>query len=116
MSDAGTQLVSPGALCSAGGSLEAVASSLSEVTGVVASLDAAAAAIKDPHAAGCYERMQRVWRAQLAALAEQTGGLGGDLQSGAGCYVGTDEGVMQGGGGPQRLLLGPLLGPPAGGG
>jgi hypothetical protein len=116
VSDSVTQLVAPGALCSAGGSLEGVASSLSEVTGVVASLDAAAAAIRDAHAAGCYERMQQVWKAQLSALAEQTGGLGGDLQSGAGCYEGTDQGVMQGGGGLQQLLLGPLLGPPAGGG
>lgn len=105
-----SQLVQPGALCSAGSSLQGVAGSLDEVTGMLTSLDAAGAGITDPHAAAAYGQMHQIWRSQLAALVEQTRSLGGALQGGSGCYVGTDEGVM-GGGGLQQLF-GPLVGPP----
>jgi hypothetical protein len=105
-----SQLVQPGALCSAGSTLQGTASSLDEVTAVIASLEAGAAGIRDPQAAAAYEGMRRIWRSQLAALSEQTAGLGGALQGGSGCYVSTDEGVM-GGGGLQQLF-GPLIGPP----
>lgn len=109
-----SQLVQPGALCSAGSSLQGVAGSLDEVTAVLASLDAATAGITYASAASAYGQMHQIWRSQLAALGEQTRSLGGALQGGSGCYVGTDEGVM-GGGGLQQLF-GPLVGPPGSGG
>lgn len=105
-----SQLVQPGALCSAGSSLQGVASSLDEVTAVIASLDAAAAAITDARAAAAYGEMHRVWRSQLASLAAQTAALGGALQGGSGCYVSTDESVM--GGGALQQLFDPLAGAP----
>lgn len=104
------QVVQPEALSSAGRSLQRMGSSLDEVTGMVASLDAGSAAITDAGTAAAYGEMQRIWRDQLASLARQVTALGAGLQSGSGCYVCTDESAM-GGGGLQQLF-GPLPGTP----